>query len=74
MKKFECMTPGCHNVQRFGEFCASCTTKQRHQQTPKEVRAGIHPTGETRYSEGQHQTQMTDGRQTWWAVREEWAA
>lgn len=71
---WQCATPGCRNTHRFGDLCASCTTNQRHQRTPKEIRGTIHPTGETRTIEGQHQTQMTDGRQTWWAVREEWAA
>lgn len=53
MKKFECATPGCRNTQRFGDLCASCTTKQRHQQTPKAIRStAIYPTGETRRSDG----------------------
>lgn len=68
MKKFECATPGCRNTQRFGDLCASCTTKQRHQQTPKAIRStAIYPTGETRRSDGQDQAEYTDGRQTWWA-------
>lgn len=64
---WQCATPGCRNTQRFADLCASCTTKQRHQRTPKEIRSAIHLTGETRWAEGQDQAEYTDGRQRWWA-------
>lgn len=70
-----CATPGCRNTPTFGDLCASCTAKQRHQRTPKETRStAIYPTGETRRSDGQQQAQYTDGRQVWWANAEGAAA
>lgn len=71
---FKCATPGCRNTQRFGDLCASCTTTQRHQRTPKQPLSTVYPTGETRRSDGIDQAQYTDGRQVWWARAEGAAA
>ena len=71
---WKCATPECRNTKQFGYLCASCTTKQRHQRATKEIRPAVHPTGETRRVDGQPQSEMTDGRQRWWAVAQEVAA
>lgn len=74
VKTLNCATPGCRNTQRFGTLCATCAKAARPKRTPQDIRTTVYPTGETRWAEGQRQTEMTDGRQTWWVGAMEEAA
>lgn len=74
MKTLSCATPGCRNTQRIGNLCGVCAKEARPKRTPRDIRATVYPTGETRRSEGQQQAQYTDGRQVWWANAEGVAA
>lgn len=71
---WQCVVPGCRNTQRFGDFCGGHAKAERLKRTPKEIRATVYPTGDTRTVEGLQQTEMTDGRQRWWACAREEAA
>ena len=71
---WQCVTPGCRRAKYKGDTCGTCAKAAQPRQPPRDIRATVYPTGETRRADGTDQVEYTDGRQRWWVSGSEVAA